>query len=180
MGPLTQDRIRLAFQALDSHLSRASVPTTLIMGGGGAMILAHGFPLGTSDVDAIPKGPTIEELDHWVKEVDRELGLNAPDWLNPYFATFSHTLPSDYGIRLISVFEGAALKVLALGADEMLIMKCFAHRPKDVAHARALIRKKANLDRVEKRIEELLKKGIPGAQQALDFFQDVLEQEEGD
>jgi hypothetical protein len=177
MGPLTRELILTAFSALDQKLEQRQRPTDLIMGGGAAMILAHDFPLATSDVDAIPKGPTIGELDLLVKEVDRELKLSAPDWLNPYFSTFSHTLPSDYGVRLVLVFEGKALKVFALGAEEMLIMKCFAHRPKDVAHARALVRRGANLEQVENRIDELLAKKIPGSQQALDFFQDILEQE---
>jgi hypothetical protein len=176
MGPLTSEIILKSFAALDRKLKQNGCPTELIMGGGGAMILAHSFPLATADVDAIPKGPTIEELDRWVKEVDQELHLSTPDWLNPYFSTFSYTLPSDYGTRLILVFQGQALKVLALGAEEMLIMKCFAHRPK-VAHARALVRRGANLENVEARIEELLAKKIPGCQQALDFFQDILEQE---
>jgi hypothetical protein len=177
MGPLTRVIILNAFTALDSKLEKMNRPTELIMGGGGAMILAHGFPLATSDVDAIPKGPTIDELDRLVKEVDVDLKLSTPDWLNPYFSTFSYTLPSDYGTRLITVFQGKVLKVLALGAEEMLLMKCFAHRPKDVAHSRALVRRGANLKKVEDRIDELLGKKIPGSQQALDFLQDILEQE---
>ena len=139
------------------------------------MILAHGFPLGTTDIDAIAKGMEIGELDPLVKRIADEQSI-AKDWLNPYFSTFVHTLPSDYGSRLVEAFAGPRLKVLALGRNEMLIMKCFAHRQKDVGHAKALIKGGADVGAVETHIESLEKKGIPGATQALDFLQDVLDQ----
>ena len=148
---------------------------TLMMGGGGAMILAHGYPLATTDIDAVPRGIELHELDGLVKKIAAEQGIPI-DWLNPYFATYSHTLPPDYSERLITVFEGRAMQVQALGQQEMLIMKCFAHRQKDVGHAKALVRQGTSVDRVRARIQELLQKRIPGAQQALDFLDDVLDQ----
>ena len=72
------------------------------------------------------------------------------------------------------------MDVQALGKEEMLIMKCFAHRAKDIPHARALIRRKANLDLVEKQLQELLSKKIPGAQQAIDFSQEILDELDGE
>lgn len=172
MGPLTADIMRRALGRLDELLPES---VTLIVGGGGAMILAHGFPIGTTDIDALPKGADVNDLDPLVKKIADEQQL-PKDWLNPYFSTFVHTLPSDYGVRLIEVFKGERLKALALGKNEMLIMKCFAHRQKDVGHAKALIKGGADVDFVESHIEALQKKSIPGAMQALDFLQDVLEQ----
>jgi len=172
MGPLTEQVMIRALQRLDELLIEQ---VTLLVGGGGAMILAHGFPLGTTDIDAIPKGMDTGQLDPFVKQIAAEQALPT-DWLNPYFSTFAHTLPTDYGDRLIEVFHGQKLRALALGKEEMLIMKCFAHRQKDVAHAKALIKKGADLKKVENQIETLKGKGIPGAQAALDFLDDVLEQ----
>ncbi|MEN9723763.1 MAG: hypothetical protein RJB38_1749 [Pseudomonadota bacterium] len=172
---MTAEHMKRALAQLDELLEK---PVTLIMGGGGAMILAHGFPLATTDIDAVPKGIEIAELDVLVKKIALEQQL-APDWLNPYFSTFAHTLPLDYGERLVDVFSGRHLRVRALGKDEMLLMKCFAHRQKDVGHAKSLIKKGADLDRVQTRIEELLKKKIPGSREALDFLDDVLDQCEG-
>ncbi len=179
MGPLTKKIMQEALAALDHKLSRNPAPkkTNLIVGGGGAMILAHGFPKGTMDVDAIPREGNAEELAPLVREVAKDLSLE-PDWLNPYFSSFSHTLPPDYAKRLISVYEGKHLKAEALGKEEMLIMKCFAHRAKDIPHARALIREKADLDLVEKRFEELLQKQIPGTLAAKKFLQEVLDLED--
>jgi hypothetical protein len=163
---------KIFLQAL-TRLSELLVePVTLIAGGGGAMILAHNFPLSTTDLDAVPKSISPIELDVFVKQIAIEQGL-AVDWLNPYFSTFTHTLPADYGSRLISVFKTDKLEVLALGREDLLIMKCFAARAKDIAHAKALIKAKADIAFVEKHIESLKKKRIPGAEKALDFLDDV-------
>lgn len=171
-GPLTAEIMKTALQALDQRLHRE---VTLIMGGGGAMILAHGYPRGTTDIDAIPKGMDVTELDPLVKEIAAKLSLPV-DWLNPYFSTFSHTLPTDYASRLVQVFSGEHLTVQALGKEEMLIMKCFAHRQKDVAHAKALIEGGVDLRLVERQIESLIQKRIPEAEAALDFLDDVQDQ----
>ncbi|MBI3535143.1 MAG: hypothetical protein HY072_06625 [Deltaproteobacteria bacterium] len=171
MANLLKEKMLEAFRLLDQILKQE---VTLIMGGGGSMILAHGFHLGTADIDAIPKGIELNELDPLVKQIAKKLEI-APDWLNPYFSTFSHTLPLDYGDRLIEVFSGKKLKVLALGKEEMLIMKCFAHRQKDIPHAKLLIKKSTDIKMVESHIEGLMKKRIPGAQDALDFLDDVME-----
>lgn len=55
-------------------------------------------------------------------------------------------------------------------------MKCFAGRDKDRGHARALLREKPDLPIVEGRLSALAEKGVKGAQGALDFFDDLLEE----
>ena len=146
----------------------------LVMGGGGAMILVHKFPLATTDIDAFPRGLSISELDPLVTQVARDLDLPG-DWLNPYFSTFTHVLPADFSSRLHEVFVGKSLTVRGLGAEDMLIMKCCAHRRKDVAHARALLKAGVDLKLVEKQLEFLHKKNLPGLDLALDFFDEIQE-----
>jgi hypothetical protein len=176
---LAAKEMKRALERLDEFLTDAKkAPVTLIVGGGGAMVLAYGFPLATSDIDAVPKGMEIHELDTWVKKVASDLSI-APDWLNPYFSTFGHTLPSDYGSRLVEIYRGKTLSAQALGKEDLLIMKCFAHRQKDVGHAKALIKKGADLKQVESQLESLRERGIPGSEDALDFLDDVLQQLEG-
>ena len=167
--PLSAQTMRKALSALDSRLDR---DVSLIVGGGGALALAHGLALSTHDIDAVPRGMSLAEIDGHVKAVAAELGLPG-DWLNPYFSTFSHTLPEDYEGRLIRVFDGKRLKADALGKEEMLIMKCFAGRMKDVSHARALLRKGADRRFVERHLEHLLSRGIPGAREAIDFLDEL-------
>lgn len=168
---LTKTQMLDAIAALDRVIPRQ---VELIMGGGGAMILAHQIPLVTSDIDAVPRGMSLLEIDPCIKQVGRELGL-APDWLNPYYSTFAHVLPQDYAERLIEVYRGQRLAVLALGKEDMLIMKCFAHRQKDIGHAKALIKKGASVGFVSDHIEALGKKGIPGVREAIEFLDDIQE-----
>lgn len=52
--------------------------------------------MATEDIDAVPKGITADELGDLVK-VALKLNL-AGDWLNPWFASFTHVLPSDFEI----------------------------------------------------------------------------------
>lgn len=170
--PISLKIMKRAFAVLDKKLG---APLILIMGGGGAMISAYDYPLATSDVDAIPKGLDVHELDELSKQVAQELQLPS-DWLNCYFSTFAFVVLSDYAENLIQVFVGKFLTVNALSKEDMLIMKCFAHRAKDVGHAKSLVKKGANLKKVEQQLEFLKSKKIPDAQAALDFLDDILEQ----
>lgn len=169
---LSEEVMLNALGRLDEKLA---TPIKLIVGGGGAMILAFQLPLGTSDIDAIPTGIQISELDPLVKEVAKELNL-PPDWLNPYYSIFTHVLPQGYGARLEKIGEFKHLEVLALSKEDLLLMKCFAGRQKDVSHIKALIKIGAKIEPVEAQLEVLKKKNIPGATNALDFLDDILGQ----
>lgn len=168
-GPLTAETLRAAFEALDRALDR---PVSLVVGGGTAMLLAHGMSVRTTDVDAYPRDASFDRIQPAIRTVARRLGL-APDWVNPHFETFAHVLPPDYGRRLRPVFEGERLTVEALGVEDLLVMKCFAGREKDVGHARALLRRGPDLGLVERRIQELVERRVKGAQEALDFLDDL-------
>lgn len=170
--PLTAAVLEAAFKALDARLE---APLTLVVGGGTAMMLAYGLPVRTTDVDAYPARGRLDDIAAPIREVARELDL-APDWLNPHFETFAHVLPADYGARLKELFAGHRLRVSALGVEDLLLMKCFAGREKDVGHARALLRRKPDLRLVEKRIEELVERGVRGAREAADFLDDLSEE----
>lgn len=167
---LTAEIMLKAFSSLNEKLDR---DVRLIVGGGGAMVLAHQFSLSTSDIDAVPVGGlSLTELVPLIERVADELSL-PKDWLNPYYSTFAHVLPSDYGSRLIRVSQLSHLTVDALSADDLLIMKCFAARQKDVVHARALVRKGARVDFVKKHIQFLDGKRIPGTARALTFLSEI-------
>jgi hypothetical protein len=173
MRDLTAQKMREGLAKLDEKLSS---PVSLVVGGGGAMLLAYDFPLATSDIDAIPRGLSVEELQPKIEAVARELGFPL-DWLNPWFSSFTHVLPRDFEVRLVTVFSGKNLRADALGREDLLLMKCFAHRQKDITHARALVKGGANVDVVYERIEELLKKKIPSAQAAREFLDEILDLE---
>lgn len=140
------------------------------------MLLAHELPIATLDIDALPLSGKItsSEIDAAAKQVASDLNIN-PHWFNDYFNTFTYTLPKNFREHLISVYKGTKLTALALGKDELLIMKCFAGREKDVSHARALVRKGANVEEVEKHLESLQEKKLPGSREAIQFLGDILD-----
>jgi len=128
-----------AFRSLDRRLETS---LTLLLGGGAAMLLAHGVPLTTHDVDGLPldSDVTPAELDPLIKEVAAELGISQ-HWYNDYFNAFTYTLPKDFRGRLVEVYRGKHLAVKSLGKEDLLIMKCFSAREKDIGHAKALIKR---------------------------------------
>lgn len=160
-----------AFAALDARLRE---PVRLVLGGGTAMILAHGHPIATSDADAFPVRGTLSEIAPYASAVAKELDLE-PDWLNPWFTTFTHVLPSDYASRLVRVFTGSKLEVDALGAEDLLVMKCFAGRDKDRPHILRLLKQANDLDLVDRHLSTLIDKRIQHAQRAADLFDDLRE-----
>ncbi|OGQ44991.1 MAG: hypothetical protein A3I05_09820 [Deltaproteobacteria bacterium RIFCSPLOWO2_02_FULL_44_10] len=163
-----------ALKLLDSRLPKK---VTMLIGGGSAMLLAHDVPLTTADIDGLPLSTDLSpaELDNIVKDVGQELKIGG-QWYNSYFSTFTYSLPKDFRDRLITVYKGKMLHALALGAEDILIMKCFAGREKDIGHAKALIKRGADTDLVEHQLDNLQGKGLPGAENALDFLHDLLDQ----
>lgn len=175
MKALTLVQVKEAFALLDARLPRR---VTLVVGGGGAMLLAYNFPLATMDVDALPKGMSIDELKPFIEAIAKELAMPS-DWLNPWFGSFTHVLRPDFDKHVVPVFSGEKLTVVALSKEDLLLMKCFAHRAKDIPHARVLLRSGADTAVVEGRIEELKKNKIPGAGEAMDFLDEMLDLEDG-
>lgn len=169
---LTHLHMIKAFDLLDKRIDQG---LTLLIGGGGAMVLGHDFPLSTMDIDAIPKGMTMEELSPLIEEIGHELNIPL-DWLNPYFSTFTFVLNNQYESRLVTVYQGENITATALGKEDLLLMKCFAGRDKDIPHTLALIKSGADLEEVEHQLDILEQKNTPGVAQAIAFLDDVLEQ----
>jgi hypothetical protein len=143
------------------------------MGGGGSMMLAHGFDGKSQDLDAVPTNSDFQELAPYMSRVAKELSL-APDWINPYFQAFTIYLPQDSAQRMTSVYDGPSLSVLSLGAEDVLIMKLMALRSKDLKHIRHLLSLRGvDLDKVEGRLEELVKLFPKEARAALDALDDL-------
>lgn len=156
---------------LDKKLTRE---VKLLIGGGAAMLLVYDFPVATLDIDALVfRSPFhLRELAPQIHAVARELSIPY-DWLNGYFETFLYTLPPDYDKRLKKVYAGKNLKAFALGLEDLLILKCFAGREKDIPHARSIMKRKIDLDLVDRHLQNLIEKKIPKALEAADFFDDL-------
>ena len=167
-----KESILKALKVLDSI---AEKPFELVIAGGSAMICSYKFPLGTTDVDAIVRKAELSKVDVYIKKTAKKLGL-APDWLNMWVSSFTHYLPDDYESRLNILFKGKKIIAKTFGKEDMLILKCFAHRGKDIGHAKALIKQKADVDLVERHINKLIKKNLPLSKKALDFLYDILDE----
>jgi hypothetical protein len=172
--PLDHDRMLRALQLLDG---RTQGSAHLVVGGGAAMVLAYAHPIATQDVDAFAAkgGLRMAELDALARSVADELQIE-PDWLNAHFETFTAVLPKDYSARLRPVFSGAHLRVDALGPEDLLVMKCFAGRDKDLPHARKLLRIARDLSVVDQQLAHLIERRYPGAERAADYFDDLREE----
>jgi hypothetical protein len=166
--------MRRALELLDQ---RASADARLVIGGGAAMILAYQHTIATQDVDAFAAkgGLRIADLDLMARAVADELDIE-PGWLNSHFETFTAVLPADYASRLRLVYQGKHLQIDALGPEDLLIMKCFAARDKDLPHARKLIRVATELAVVDRQLEYLVSRNYPGAVRAVDFFDDLRDE----
>jgi len=173
--PLDAARMRLAIASLDRLMT---APATLVVGGGAAMVLAYDHPLATQDVDAFAArgGLRMADLDKLAKRVGSEMDIE-PDWLNSHFETFTGVLPDDYASRLREVFDGAHLRVMALGPEDLLVMKCFAGRDKDLPHARRLVRAGVDTDLIDAHLSSLIERRYPGAEKAADYFDDLRDDE---
>ena len=172
---LNAERMLAALQALDTKMQ---APSRLIVGGGAAMVLAYDHPLATQDVDAFCArgGLRMADLDQMAKAVAAELDIE-PDWLNAHFETFTGVLPNDYANRLRNIFQGTHLCADALGPEDLLIMKCFAGRDKDLPHARRLLRIATDLGLVDRHLSALVDRRYPKAGRAADYFDDLRDDE---
>ena len=148
--------ILTALKKLDQLAPR---PFEMIIGGGAAMICSYESPLSTADIDTVLKPVSINEIKPAVEKIATALNLPV-DWLNTWYSSFTHNLPQDFKNRLHLIFKGKKIKAYTLGAEDLLILKCCAHRTKDIGHARILIRKKANPGFVRKHLEQLMNKKI--------------------
>ncbi len=172
MEKLNKKSIKAALQKMD-ELSLKSFE--LIIGGGAAMLYCYGSPLGTWDIDAIPKKISYPEIQDLIQQVSKQLHLPR-DWLNTWYSSFTHTLPKEFLHRLKQIFKGKKLQAFALGPEDMLILKCCAHRAKDVSHARTLVQNHADSSMVMKHLEFLRKKRILPDDQAIEFLEDIMEE----
>ena len=164
-----------ALKRLDEKMTLAKEKkVTLVIGGGGSMILQHNYNGGTVDIDAVPINSDFGDIKPYMEEVARELNI-APDWLNPHYQAFTIYLPNDAKVRMQLTFSGTVITVKSLGAEEILIMKLMAGRAKDMSHIHHLLKMDLNLELVEKQLEKLKKLYPKLATKALERLDELTE-----
>lgn len=157
---MDKDTALKALKLLNDLIGEAGLSKIkLVMGGGAAMVIAHGYPGHTEDVDAVPVNSDFETIKSLAEQVAKKLNLDH-DWLNPHYGAFVIYLPDDARSRMESVYTGKHLQVDSLSATDVLIMKLMAGRFKDQSHIKFLFNQDVDLKIVEDRLIELQKKGI--------------------
>lgn len=166
-----------ALSLLDEKLAAAGMSQIkVIIGGGGSMMICHGYDGQTRDIDAIPLGIDFETVKPFIAEVAKELNIDE-DWFNPHFQSFTLYLDEDAKDRYEKVFTGKVIAAYSLGAEDILIMKFMAGRPKDMSHINFLLRRKQiSLESIEKRLIELEAIFPKEATRALELFYDKTEE----
>lgn len=175
---LDKDLGMRALKRLDEKIAEAKLgKIKIVIGGGGSMMIHHGYDGYTRDIDAVPLGIDFITIKPLISEVATEMKLD-DDWFNPHFQTFTIYLTESAKERYEMVYSGESIAVYSLGAEDLLIMKFMAGRSKDMSHIYFLLKKPGiDLGIVEDRLHELEKIFPKVAKPAIELFYELTEQE---
>jgi len=171
-----------------AELRKAEIPYMII---GGQAVLLHGLPRMTKDID-ITLGVDTKDLDKVVKSV-AAIGLEIIPEHYQAFVERTFVLPARHresGIRVDFIFsfipyERQAIErakpvllngeaVMFASAEDVIIHKCFAGRPRDLEDARSIIIKNPDVDQayVRRWLKEL--ESVPERAGLGKAFEDLL------
>lgn len=123
--------------ALDALGKRATKPVSLVLGGSSALILGSTLRRSTDDGDVVTSTPGLDQLQALIRDVaDRE--HLPPGWLNGSIQSYTYLLPPDYLERLTTLPPFHQLTVSLLSRLDVLLMKVYGLRPRDVQDLQAL------------------------------------------
>ena len=125
---LGNDDLRRALAALSEQVHSR---TEIVLGGAGALILMGELQRATSDCDVLYSDPDMGRLQEDIRAVALRLGLTS-GWLNGSIQSYLDILPPDYRSRLHSLPMPGQLQVFVLHRQDVLVMKLFAGRPRDM------------------------------------------------
>jgi hypothetical protein len=124
-------------QALQALGRRVSGQTEIVLGGAGALILTGELDRVTDDGDVLRSPPDIGQLQADIRAVAESLDLPG-GWLNGSIQSYGDVLPPDYASRLKSLPAWGKLQVAVLHRKDVIVMKLFAGRPRDITDVMAL------------------------------------------
>jgi len=138
---LDRDRLSEAFAALGDRLQ---TPVCVTIGGAGALILSGDLHRATADCDVLRSLPDIGQVLGDIRAVATRCGLPS-GWLNGSAQSYAEILPPDYETRLRSLPAVGHLQVMVIHRQDMLVMKLYAGRPRDLADVEILAPTSAEL-----------------------------------
>jgi hypothetical protein len=129
MSTFGQKEIISLLHQFDQSLEK---PVEIVICGGAAGILMHGFDRSTLDIDIIESSPRLNEMRSALQQISEENNVSEK-WINDGAKGFIDYLPDDFHSRLIPVDEGFHhLKASVLARPDLLMMKLVAFRPADL------------------------------------------------
>jgi hypothetical protein len=123
--------------ALEALGKRATEPVSLVLGGSAALILGDTLQRPTDDGDVVTSEPGFDQLGPLMRDVADAEHL-PPGWLNESIQSYTYILPPDYTMRLVTLPPFGRLHVWLLSRRDVLLMKVYAMRPRDIEDIRAL------------------------------------------
>ncbi len=165
---LTQSSFVEALQTLGK---RVRGRTEIVLGGAGALMLTGQLSRVTDDGDVLRSHPDLGKLQEDIRAVADALDLPA-GWLNGSIQAYLDILPPDYESRLITLPPWGKLHVAVVHRKDVIVMKLFAGRPRDMVDVIAL---NPSVDELQFVCEHIPRLRRVDAQRA-DRLADVLDQ----
>lgn len=131
---MSREALWRALATLGRH---AREPVSLVLGGSAALILSKELRRPTDDGDVVASEPEIGNLQELIRNVADREGL-PPGWLSGSIQSYTHVLPKDYERRLVSLPSFGHLRVRLLGRPDVILMKVYGMRARDVEDLRAI------------------------------------------
>lgn len=125
------------WDALTALGRRARRPVSLILGGSAALILDGDLRRPTDDGDVVASEPEIGDLQALIRDVAEHEQL-PPGWLNGSIQSYTYILPRDYRERLVPLAPFGRLTVSLLDRRDVILMKIYGQRPRDVQDLHAI------------------------------------------
>jgi hypothetical protein len=155
--------------ALEALGKRATERVLLVLGGSAALILGDTLQRPTDDGDVVASEPGFNQLQRLIRDVAEAQHL-PPGWLNESIQSFTYILPPDYSTRLVTLPPFGRLHVSLLSRRDVLLMKVYGMRPRDIEDIRALVPTTDELAFVAAEITRIAPKEPGKAQDMRDFL----------
>ena len=169
---MSRDGLLTAFRALARTLRE---PVSLTLGGSSALILTGALQRPTADGDVIESSPDLGRLSLTVRQVEAVEEIPA-GWLNGSIQSYAYVLPPDYRARLVRLppFDPRGLLTVSLlSRQDVILMKVFGQRPRDVQDVVVLRPTPNELAFVEAQIPRIARHEPEKAQAMRDLIADL-------
>ena len=166
---MTQAALLTALRRLGAELRDHA---TLTLGGSAALLLTGALDRLTNDGDVVESTPEFPALLDAVRRVE-VVEQAPPGWLNTSVQSYVHVLPPDYRTRLVPLGRMGRLEVSLLGRPDVVLMKVYASRPRDLSDLLAVGVTDAELAHAERRVSAIGEKEPDKAARMRDTLADL-------